>query len=111
MIILQNCGDEDVTMPKCSNIRYIENVNNPYLDQISEGKTNEWEGKVSVNAKLPELEPMSHDINEIYLPQAKINVPIDEKSQCKDLLCKHYDMFSKDKTDLGKANNFEQKSI
>jgi hypothetical protein len=24
-------------------------------------------------------------------------------------MCKHYDVFSKDKTDLGKANNFEHK--
>jgi hypothetical protein len=32
-----------------------------------------------------------------------------EKNLYEDLLCKHYDVFSKDKTDLGKANNSEHK--
>jgi hypothetical protein len=32
-----------------------------------------------------------------------------EKSQCEDLLCKHYDVFSKYKTDLGRANHSEHK--
>ena len=109
MIILQNCGDEAVTIPICSNIGYIENVNNPYFDKISEVKTNKWEATVSANAKLPEPEPMSHEEKEIFLAQAKINLPIEEKSQYEDLLCKHYDVFSTDKTDLGKANNFEHK--
>jgi hypothetical protein len=36
MIILQNCGDEDITLPRCSNIENIENVKNPYFDQICE---------------------------------------------------------------------------
>jgi hypothetical protein len=37
------------------------------------------------------------------------NVPFVGKSQHKDLLCKHHDVFSKDKTDLDKANNCEHK--
>ena len=53
MILLQNCGDEDITIPRCSNIGYIENVKNPCFDEISEVKPNEWENKFSANAKLP----------------------------------------------------------
>jgi hypothetical protein len=41
-----------------------------------------------------------------FFAQAKVKVPIEGKSQCEYLLCKHYNVFSKDKTDLGKANNF-----
>ena len=52
---------------------------------------------------------MSIEENAKLLAQARINVPIEEKSQYEDLLCKHHDVFSKDKTDLGKANNFEHK--
>jgi hypothetical protein len=37
MAILQNCGEEDVIIPICSNIEYIENVNTPYFDKIYEG--------------------------------------------------------------------------
>jgi dUTPase len=29
MIILQNCGDEDVILPRCSNIGFIKNEKNP----------------------------------------------------------------------------------
>ncbi len=36
----------------------------------------------------------------------KINVPFCGKSQYED---QHYDVFSKGKTDMGKANNFEHK--
>ncbi len=46
---------------------------------------------------------------EFFLDQAKLSISIVEKSLYEDLLCKHYDVFSKDKTDLGKANNFEHK--
>jgi hypothetical protein len=31
MIMLQNCGDEDVIFPRCSNIGYIENVKKSIL--------------------------------------------------------------------------------
>jgi hypothetical protein len=48
---------------------------------------------------------MSHEENKKFLAQAKLNVPIVEKSQYEFLLCKHCDVFSKEKTDLGKTNN------
>ena len=69
-IILQNCGDEDVTIPRCSNIGYIENVKNPCFDEISEVKKNEWEAKVSANAKIPEPEPLSIEEQVKFLAQA-----------------------------------------
>jgi dUTPase len=46
MMILQNWGDEDMTIPRCSNIGYNEIVKNPYFDNISEIKSNNWEIKV-----------------------------------------------------------------
>jgi hypothetical protein len=36
MMVLQNCGDEDITIPRSSKIEYIENVKNPYFDNMSE---------------------------------------------------------------------------
>jgi hypothetical protein len=43
--------------PKGSNIGLIENVKNPYFDEISE---------VKQNAKLPEPEPMLHEEKEFF---------------------------------------------
>ena len=109
MMILQNFGNEDITIPRYWNIGCIENGKNPYFDKIMEVKSNEWEAKDSVNAKLPEPEPMSHEEKEKILAWANINVPNKEKSQHKELLWKHNDVISKDKRDLGKANIFEYK--
>ena len=41
-------------------------MKNSYFDEISEVKPNEWEAKVSSNAKLPEPEPMLNEENEIF---------------------------------------------
>jgi hypothetical protein len=84
-------------------------VKNPYFDKISEVKPNEWEAKVSADSKLPEPEPMSCEEKENFLARAKINLPFEEKKQNEDLLCKHFDVFSNDKQDLGKVNNVEHK--
>jgi GTPase involved in cell partitioning and DNA repair len=45
-----------------------------------------------------------------FLAQAQLNVLIEEKSLYEDLLCKHQNVFIKNKTDLGKSNNFEHKT-
>jgi hypothetical protein len=84
-------------------------VKNLCFDSKSKIKSNEWEIKVSQNPELPEPEPLSQEEKTKNLAQAKINVPIKEKYQYADLLCKHYDVFRKDKQDLGKALNFEFK--
>jgi hypothetical protein len=59
--------------------------------------------------KLPEPEPLSIEDKLKFLSQAKIKVPIEEKSQYEDLLCKHHYVFSKDKSDLGKVKSFRHK--
>jgi hypothetical protein len=45
IVLLQNCGDENITNTRCSNIGYIENLKNLFFDKISEVKTKEWELK------------------------------------------------------------------
>jgi hypothetical protein len=51
---------------------------------------------------------MSKEEKESFI-SSQINVQIDNKSQNKDLLCKHYDVFNKVKTNLGKEIFFEHK--
>ena len=53
--------------------------------------------------------PFTDEGRSKFLAQAKINVPIEEKSKFEDLLCKHHDVFSKDKAELGKAKYFKHK--
>jgi hypothetical protein len=74
--ILLKCGNEDITISRCSNIEYIEIAKNPYFDKIFAIKANEWEADFSVNSKCSEPKAMSHEEKEKYLAQAKINVPI-----------------------------------
>jgi hypothetical protein len=82
MMIFQNCKDDDITILRCSNIGYIENVKNPYFDNISEIKSNELEIKVSQNPQAPKPEPLSQEEKMKFLAQAKIKVHIEEKYQC-----------------------------
>jgi hypothetical protein len=84
-------------------------VKNLYFDEISEINSNEWDIKEKQNPQLLELEPLSQEEKEKFIARAKIKVPIEEEYQYEDLLCKCHDVFSKDKQDLGKANNFEHK--
>jgi hypothetical protein len=35
MIILQNCGDEDITLPRCLKIGFLENVKNPHFNEMN----------------------------------------------------------------------------
>jgi len=51
--------------------------------------------------------PISDVQKKRLLEQLKINVPDDEKSKYVELFMRNYDVFSTDKHDLGRANNFE----
>ena len=68
----------------------------------------EWKAKMSQTEFSPPP-PMSQTEREEFLAQARINVPAEEAVKYEDLLCKHYDVFSKSKSDLGSAKNFEHK--
>ncbi len=93
MIILQNYGDEEITIHRCSNIEYIENVNIPFFDETCEVK------KMSGKLKSQQM-PNFYRLRPCQMWK---------KNFQQDLLCQLYDEFSKDKTDLGKANNVEHK--
>ena len=107
-IRLQNCGDEDLRLPRCTIVGYIENTKNPDFEELSLIDEDEWKAKMSQTEFSPPP-PMSQTEREEFLAQARINVPAEEAVKYEDLLCKHYDVFSKSKSDLGSAKNFEHK--
>ncbi len=58
-----------------------------------------------VNTPLPPK--LSSNLQEQFLRRLNISVPSHEEQSYKQLFLKNYDVFSKDKHDLGRANNFE----
>ena len=107
-IILQNCGDEDLRLPRSTIIGYIENTKNPDFEEISLIDEEVMKAKMSQTEFSPPP-PMSQTEREEFLAQARINVPAEEAVKYEDLLCKHHDIFSKSKSDLGSAKDFEHK--
>ena len=149
-LLIQNCGNTDVTMSRNTVVGFIENLNNQDFEAIypikedafsgeglshqsdntpkgrmshqsdinpiseerlSHQSDNNSKGRMShqsdINPTLPQA--MSMTEREEFLAQARLNVPKEEQSQYEDLLCKHHDVFSKSKSDLGCATNFEHK--
>jgi hypothetical protein len=72
MFSLQNCANKVITIPRFSNIGYIENANNPCFDSISGIKSKVCEIKVSHNPQLPEPEPQCQEDRAEFLAQAKL---------------------------------------
>ena len=108
MIVIQNCGDVDITLPRCTAVGFIENLTNAEFEEISPIKEEEWEAKMNASKHVPPP-PMSEKERAEFLNQAKINVPTEEQAMYEELICKHNDVFSKSKSDLGSAKNFEHK--
>ena len=67
-------------------------------------KLQTWEEKTN-----PAPMPMTEKERRGFLNQAFFNVPNEEANFNEEFLCKYHDVFSKSKSDLGGATNFEHK--
>ena len=105
-LILQNCSSQDIEIPRGTTVGFIENLSNQEFDQILEIDQEE-PLKCSKSKDLPLPKPMSGTEREAFLAQANIKVPQEEKQHYRNLIAEHHDVFSKDRHDLGWANNFE----
>ena len=81
-------------------------ISNQEFDQILEIDQEE-PLKCSGSKDIPLPKPMSGTEKEVFLAQANIKVPAEEKQAYKNLIAENHDVFSKNKNDLGWANNFE----
>ena len=104
-LILQNCSNQAIEIPRGTSLGFIENLGNTEFGQISELHPKVTEEKLSKN--LPKPEPLSTKSRAEFLSKANIKVPAEEKAEYEKLISDHHDVFSKDKSDLGWANNFE----
>ena len=104
-VLMQNCSDMDIEIPRDTVVGYIENLQNESFEEISEINEVKSQAQFSRDKPLPKLLPKAKE--EEFLSQANMKVPVSEKQAYRDLLAQHHDVFSTDKTDLGCATNFE----
>jgi hypothetical protein len=102
-ILLQNCGDVDMEIPRCTAIGYLKNLQNNSFNKIYAVDERKIEDEAA-NDK-PIAEPLTNVQKSKFLAQVKITVPAEEQDTNTKLLLKHHDVFSVDKGDLGLASN------
>ena len=106
-IMLQNCSDQDIEIPRNTTLGYLENLNNKEFNKISVIDQEKVKEDFSHDAPLPK--PMSESVKVDFLAHANIKVPAQEKQAYEELIAQNHDVFSTDKNDLGCANHFEHK--
>ena len=104
-VLLQNCADQEITLSRRTTVGFIENLNDPQFERVTPAEEPNWE----TTEQPPSPKPMSDEERREFLSQATLNVPNEEANLYEELLCKHHDVFSKSKSDLGCATNFEHK--
>jgi hypothetical protein len=106
-LLLQNCSDVDIEIPRCTAIGFLENLQNETFKQIQAIDQNQLEKETSKDKSAPA--PMSNKDKTKFLDKIKINVPAEERDTYIKLLLKHQDVFSHDKNYIGLATNLKHK--
>ena len=106
-ILLQNCTDVDMEIPRCTVIGFIENLTNEEFNEISQIDQEDVKKTVSKDKPVPKA--MSKEEKDAFLEKANVKVPDSEKQAYIDLIARHHDVFSTSKNDLGRASNFTHK--
>jgi len=100
IIMIKNCNTHEIVIPAKTSICNLQ----PLGQQDVTINATDWEHS-SEDAPLPK--PMASNEHQHFLGRLKINVPAEYKERYVSLFLKNYDIFSKNKEDLGQANNFE----
>ena len=98
VFMLKNCSGEELRLPR----GYPVGLAQP-ISQINAVRTDDFLENIST--KLPP--PMSEERRKQFLNDVNINVPVGQHAAYSELLCKNYDVFSKNPEDLGKASHFQ----
>ena len=106
-ILLQNCGDVDMEIPRCTAIGFLENLQNDTFNEIYVLDEKKMEEEASKDVPIPN--PMNNKQKEEFLSKVKINVPAEERETYQDILLNHHDVFSLDKGDIGLASNLKHR--
>ncbi len=102
---LINSGPTEMTIPRGTQIGLMETIHADGAIKVDEG---EVAAKLSAReVQLPA--PPSTKRRQQILQELTLTVPSTKKEKYIDLIMQNHDIFSKDKNDLGRANNFTHK--
>ena len=102
-VLVQNCGPVDIEIPRGTNMGELENIHHETLTPLDGAKLCEMLEK----RDTPKPAPLSEADRKAFLEKLNLNVPDTERKLYEELILANHDIFSKDKNDLGRANNFE----
>ena len=80
-ILLQNCPDQDVEIPRNTTLGYLENLNNKKFNNISMIDQEKLKNDYSHDAPLPK--PMSESVKVDFLAHANIKVKFKKEKPMK----------------------------
>ena len=102
-IIVKNCSPNDLVIDKGENICQVEIVDN----EVIEINRVQLEKQLLKDDDTPLPQPLRKNDKSSFLKRIKMNVPKDQERKYFELFLRNHDIFSKNKHDLGRANNFE----
>ena len=102
-IMLQNCSDQDIEIPKNTTLGYLENLKNKEFNNIL------LIDQEKVKKDFSHVAPLTDSVKVDFLAHANIKVPAQERQAYEDLIAQNHDVFSTSKNGLGCANHFEHK--
>ena len=99
IIMVKNCNTHEIVIPAKSSVCNIEFI---HENDIT---INATEMTHPTDVSLPP--PLNAKDAKSFIKRIKMNVPDAQRAEYVSLFLKNYDIFSTDKSDLGRANNFE----
>ena len=102
-VLVQNCSPVDIELPRGITVGELENIHHEKLQPLDTDKLQQIIGEK--NATKPN--PLSSMDAQELKSKLNLNVPPAERAAYEQLILDNHDVFSKDKNDLGRANNFE----
>ena len=99
IIMIKNCNTHELIIPAKTSVCNIE--------FLHENDTTINATTLTQPADVPLPPPLSAKESKSFIDKIRMNVPSSYKSRYVSLFLKNHDIFSTNKTDLGRANNFE----
>ena len=103
-LVIKNCLPTESVMSRGMDICVMENITQEVITVNKEQLSKQLK-KDDVDTPLPS--PLDKSLCEQFLKKLHISVPAKEEELYQRLFLKNHDVFSRDKNNLGRANNFE----
>ena len=101
-LMVKNCYPHQITIPRGEVLGMLEPIEGGTLQKLDSQK---FLNEITKKKSFPP--PLSKAQEKEFLKDLNLKVPEKERNEYLKLLLKNHDVFSKNKNDLGKANNFK----